>query len=198
MCGLSVFRDHMRVLPYGEPGNDWLFLDQERINDPTERIANNQVIGLVQVDQAQNLLLRDKTNREGLIENDSFLDLRALVRAAFRHFTSYWRTDRPRKEARPAPQRGTIEDARTVAVALRQSARPDIPVVLPATPGLETGSAAQPDAESTGHGRENGTLQPGGPAAPADTQPVDGDESREVITQQQAVDRIIQSLNGAE
>ena len=44
---ISLFRDHLRVLPYGEPGNDWLFLDQERIQDPSGRIGNNQVIGLI-------------------------------------------------------------------------------------------------------------------------------------------------------
>ena len=49
------------------------------------------MIGLVQFDQSANLQLRDKTNREGLIENDAFLDLRALVRAAIRLFTNkYW------------------------------------------------------------------------------------------------------------
>ena len=81
MAGVSLYRDGLRVLPYGEPGNDWLFLDQERIQAPAERIGNNQVIGLVEVDQSTNLLLRHKTNREGLIENDAFLDLRTLVRA---------------------------------------------------------------------------------------------------------------------
>jgi signal transduction histidine kinase len=200
MCGVSLFRDHMRVLPYGEPGNDWLFLDQERINVPTERIANNQVIGLVQVDQAQNLLLRDKTNREGLIENDAFLDLRALVRAVFRVFTSHWRSDRPRKAQRPPPQRGTIEDARNVAVALRVSARADIPVVLPApsdrppgeaTPPVVATEQPAPDGDD-GTGRaerhpEGGSDSPALPGPPG-----------EVITQLQAVDRIILNLDGAE
>lgn len=187
MCGVSLFRDHMRVLPYGEPGNDWLFLDQERINDPTERIANNQVIGFVQVDQAQNLLLRDKTNREGLIENDAFVDLRALVRAALRLFTSYWRSDRPHKEPRQQPQSGTIDQARTVAVALRATASPDIPVVLPA--GAQQESLTQAPAPATD--------------VPQPSQAADGERTPatppgEVITQQQAVDRIIQNLDGAE
>ena len=200
MCGVSLFRDHMRVLPYGEPGNDWLFLDQERINVPTERIANNQVIGLVQVDQAQNLHLRDKTNREGLIENDAFLDLRALVRAVFRVFTSHWRSDRPRKDQRPPPQRGTIEDARNVAVALRASARTDIPVVLPASSDQPRGEAAPPvvatgqPATDEGGGTGRTGPQPGsdndGSAPPG--------RPGEVITQLQAVDRIIQNLDGAE
>jgi signal transduction histidine kinase len=198
ICGVSLFRDHMRVLPYGEPGNDWLFLDQERINVPTERIANNQVIGLVQVDQAQNLLLRDKTNREGLIENDAFLDLRAMVRAGLRLFTSYWRSDRPRKEQRAQPPPGTIGQARTVAVALRVSARPDISVILP-------GSSDQPPAGEVAPPAGGEPL-----GATIEPRPVDGQAgivrdatqgavtSGEVVTQQQAVDRLIRTLDGAE
>jgi hypothetical protein len=37
-CGVALFRDHMRVLPYGETGNDWLFLDQERIGSRRKRL----------------------------------------------------------------------------------------------------------------------------------------------------------------
>jgi C4-dicarboxylate-specific signal transduction histidine kinase len=200
MCGVSLFRDHMRVLPYGEPGNDWLFLDQERINVPTERIANNQVIGLVQVDQAQNLLLRDKTNREGLIENDSFLDLRALVRAVFRVFTSHWRSDRPRKEQRSPPQRGTIEDARNVAVALRVSARTDIPVVLSPpfdrAPGALDPPLVTPEEIATD--AANGTERTEPRLAGASEGLTPPGRPGEVITQLQAVDRIIQNLDGAE
>jgi hypothetical protein len=31
LCGVSVYRDGIRVLPYGEKGNDWLGLDKSRI-----------------------------------------------------------------------------------------------------------------------------------------------------------------------
>jgi C4-dicarboxylate-specific signal transduction histidine kinase len=189
LCGVSLFRDHMRVLPYGEPGNDWLFLDQERINDPTERIANNQVVGLVQVDQAQNLQLQDKTNREGLIENDAFLDLRALVRAGLRLFTSHWRTDRPRKERTSPLQGGSIRQARTVAEALRETARADIPVTIP-TP--------------SGPPRDNATDRPLSVAVPEGERPgtapqlIDVRPVAEVVTQPQAVDRLLRNLDGAE
>jgi C4-dicarboxylate-specific signal transduction histidine kinase len=83
-CGVSLFRDGLRVLPYGEPGDDWLLLDQERVQAPAKRISNNQVIGLVLVDQETSLQLRDKTDRQGLVENQAFQDLRMLVRAAIR------------------------------------------------------------------------------------------------------------------
>jgi signal transduction histidine kinase len=135
LAGVSLYRDGLRVLPYGEPGNDWLFLDQERIQAPSERVGNNQVIGLVEVDQSSNLRLRDKTNREGLIENDSFLDMRVLARAAIRLFTTYWRADRPVLAAggsstEPAEP---VAGARRTARAIRASARDDVNVDLPPT-----------------------------------------------------------------
>jgi signal transduction histidine kinase len=155
LCGVSLFRDGLRVLPYGEPGDDWLLLDQERIQAPAERIGNNQVIGLVQFDQSSNLQLRDKTNREGLIENEAFLDLRALVRAALRQFTKYWKNDRPpAREARKPDTTGTIDGARVVATALQQTARPDVEVTIPSSGipnATENGDHSQPnDAGSSG------------------------------------------------
>lgn len=32
--GVSIYRDGFRVLPYGEPDDDWLRLDQRRVNNP--------------------------------------------------------------------------------------------------------------------------------------------------------------------
>jgi signal transduction histidine kinase len=133
LSGVSLYRDGLRVFPYGEPGDDWLFLDQDRIQAPAERIGNNQVIGLVEVDQSSNLRLRDKTNREGLIENDAFLDLRALSRAAIRSFTTHWRADRPspsrsRTSGEPSD---SVAVARRTARALRATARDDVAVELP-------------------------------------------------------------------
>ena len=43
--GISIYRDGFRVLPYGESDNDWLRLDRRRVNNPTMRLSNNQVLG---------------------------------------------------------------------------------------------------------------------------------------------------------
>lgn len=152
LCGVSIYRDGLRVLPYGEPGNDWLFLDQERIQAPAERIGNNQLIGLVEVDQSTNLSLRDKTNREGLIENDAFLDLRSLTRAAIRLFTSQWRKDRPPAKG-PSPKREpteSVDGARQIAKAIRETAVPYVTVTVPSldlTHGSADGSAGASAAD---------------------------------------------------
>jgi hypothetical protein len=175
MCGVSLFRDGLRVLPYGEPGDDWLLLDQERIQAPAERIGNNQVIGLVQFDQSANLQLRDKTNREGLIENDAFLDLRALVRAAVRLFTKYWKNDRPpAREPKTKSGGGDIAGARVVATALHETARDDVTVTIP--PG----------------GIPERQPSDGGPPAP------NGSGEAQVVSQRRAVELIIQHIDDTE
>jgi signal transduction histidine kinase len=173
MCGVSLFRDGLRVLPYGEPGDDWLLLDQERIQAPAERIGNNQVIGLVQFDQSSNLELRDKTNREGLIENDAFVDLRALVRVAIRQFIKYWKNDRPpAREAKPRPKSGDIAGARAVATALHNTAREDVSVAIPSD-AIPAGTEEIPAPQ------------------PAESQP-------QIVTQRRAVELILQHIDGTE
>jgi signal transduction histidine kinase len=77
--GVSVYRDGFRVWPYGEPHDDWLRLDQRRVNNPVVKLSNNQVVGFVEIHGDQNPELRDQTNREGLIHNDAFESLHRLI-----------------------------------------------------------------------------------------------------------------------
>lgn len=77
--GVSVYRDGFRVWPYGEPHDDWLRLDQRRVNNPVVRLSNNQVVGFVEILRDANPDLVDQTNREGLIHNRAFEDLRRLL-----------------------------------------------------------------------------------------------------------------------
>jgi hypothetical protein len=77
--GVSIYRDGFRVWPYGEPHDDWLRLDQRRVNNPVEKLSNNQVIGFIEIGSDSNPDLMDQTNREGLIHNQALDDLRRLV-----------------------------------------------------------------------------------------------------------------------
>jgi C4-dicarboxylate-specific signal transduction histidine kinase len=169
--GVSLFRDGLRVLPYGEPGDDWLLLDQERVQAPAKRISNNQVIGLVSVDQATSLQLRDKTDRQGLVENQAFQDLRMLVRAAIRLFTTHWLADRPPREdrRRDGTPTGDIDAARALASAIGRTARDDVRVRRPRSPAA--GNQDRPGPPRSG-----------------------GDE--ETITQRQAVGELVTELDG--
>lgn len=92
LCGINIYRDNFRVMPYGEPGDDWLSFDRRRVLNPGKVLGNDRVIGYVEISSVTNPYLRDKTNREGLIEQgNAFADLRELTIAAsdflgmFRH-----------------------------------------------------------------------------------------------------------------
>ena len=77
--GISLYRDGFRVLPYGESDNDWLRLDRRRVNNPTMRLSNNQILGHIQLTADDNPHLRDQTNREGLVTNDAYAHLQEVV-----------------------------------------------------------------------------------------------------------------------
>ena len=77
--GIRVFRNGMRVYDYGEPGNDWLKLDIHRVNMPTRRISNNQILASVLLDRTTSSDLREKTNREGFIENEAYHAFRDAI-----------------------------------------------------------------------------------------------------------------------
>lgn len=77
--GIRIYRDGIRVYDFGEPGNDWLNLDLRRVNTPTARTSNNQILGALILDATQSAALREKSNREGFIENKAFEDFRSAV-----------------------------------------------------------------------------------------------------------------------
>lgn len=75
IAGINIYRDGFRVLPYGEPDNDWLRLDLRRVQTPGLRLSNNQLTGYILISADQNPELKDQSNREGLGSNQAFLDL---------------------------------------------------------------------------------------------------------------------------
>ncbi len=77
--GITLYRDGFRILPYGEPDNDWLRLDRRRVNNPTMRLSNNQILGTIQLSADENPELRDQTNREGLVTNEAYAHLQEVV-----------------------------------------------------------------------------------------------------------------------
>lgn len=79
-CGIKIYRDNFRVKPYGDIGNDWLELDKEKIKDTHGyRVGNNQTIGVIKISDEKNPLLIDATNREGIIENQAYEQLREFI-----------------------------------------------------------------------------------------------------------------------
>lgn len=77
--GISIYRDDFRIFPYGEEGEDWLELNRRRIDIPTERFSRNQILGFIEISRDHNPDLRDQTNREGLVRNQAYNDLKTIV-----------------------------------------------------------------------------------------------------------------------
>lgn len=84
--GVRVYRDDMRIYNYGEPGDDWLNLDKTRINQPTQKIGNKNILAAVQLDRAKSRDLREKTNREGFIEDQAYSVFHGAVHRAIEIF----------------------------------------------------------------------------------------------------------------
>ncbi len=78
-----LFRDGVRVYPFGEPGYDWLELDKLRARVRAgDYISYNDLTGFVYIGQGQNEnpLLKDSTNRQGMMNIDgAYEDFKKLV-----------------------------------------------------------------------------------------------------------------------
>ena len=86
LVGIKIFRDNFRVRPYGNLDNDWLNMDKRRVSRFQENVSRNQVLGVVEISTKNNPNLVDKSDREGLIDNDEFQDFRELVQCALKFF----------------------------------------------------------------------------------------------------------------
>jgi signal transduction histidine kinase len=67
-----LFRDNIRVYPYGSPNDDWLQVDIHRgLIRASDFASNDQTLGWIEISKEDNPRLKDKTNREGLLEADN-------------------------------------------------------------------------------------------------------------------------------
>lgn len=85
--GVKIFRDNFRVRPYGEKGEDWLRLGERQAQSPAGpgqrlngfRVRPNQVTGAINISRIHNLSFQDKSSREGIQENETFVLFRNII-----------------------------------------------------------------------------------------------------------------------
>lgn len=92
--GISVFRDGMRILDYGEPDNDWLGLDLKRVNAPTKTLSNNIILGAVYLNRDKSVDLKEKANREGFIEDEAYQCFKDAIEFSLGQFTTQRNIDK--------------------------------------------------------------------------------------------------------
>lgn len=79
---IFLYRDGIRVQPYGAADDDWLQIDRTRASDKAGNMfSNDQLIGQIAITKNKNPNLRDKTSREGIIEdNESFSQFSKIIK----------------------------------------------------------------------------------------------------------------------
>jgi hypothetical protein len=120
-CGVSIYRDGFRVHPYGQRGNDWLNLDNRSRQNPVLRLANNQIVAAIKISRDTNRELRDRSNREGLVMNESYNALVSWFIEVLEEVESYRYGVRPRRQTDTTTDplfeafdiRDTVSQART-------------------------------------------------------------------------------------
>lgn len=71
--GIKVFRDGVRVLPYGDAENDFLNLEMRRSkNAGVYLFSHRNMFGKILITSEENSYLEDKSSREGLLENEQY------------------------------------------------------------------------------------------------------------------------------
>ena len=76
--GPMLYRYGYRILPYGDPGDDWLSLDEAAFGQKGFKLNRQQVIGRVLLD-TPHTDLSEQTNREGLIDSDTVDALKRIM-----------------------------------------------------------------------------------------------------------------------
>lgn len=78
--GLLIFRDNLRVLPYGRLDNDFFEIEARRtIRAGDFYFSTRRTFGYVGITHQNNNELKDKSGREGFIRNSATIQLKELV-----------------------------------------------------------------------------------------------------------------------
>lgn len=108
---IYLYRDGIRVYPYGDPDDDWLEIDVDRgVESAGRTLSNDQTVGYIEITQSKNPRLRDKTSREGLIDSGAaILDFKALIKTVLRYLRKQYQ---PHLDAKTRAKRHDLQQHR--------------------------------------------------------------------------------------
>ena len=79
--GISVYRDHILVLPKSDSARDWLGLDFRRIGRVGSRLSTSQIIGFVSITASHNPKIQDTSDRERLVSTREAAEFGEILKA---------------------------------------------------------------------------------------------------------------------
>ncbi|MFB9866649.1 ATP-binding protein [Vreelandella sulfidaeris] len=78
--GLYVYRDGIRILPYGLPDFDWLGIEFRRTKSASDWFfSHRRMAGYVSLNRHDNGVLNEKAGREGFRQNRAYRELQAIL-----------------------------------------------------------------------------------------------------------------------
>lgn len=82
--GLYIYRDGIRILPYGDSDVDFLRIEQRRSKSASEYFFSyRRMFGAIELTKTNNYELKEKAGREGFIENKAYKQLKAILENFF-------------------------------------------------------------------------------------------------------------------
>lgn len=119
--GIQVFRDNMRIWDYGESDSDWLDLESKRVNNPSFKLGNKQILAAVYLDSETSKDLIEQSNREGFVNNDAFIEFKEACTYAIERVEIYRNEDKEKlrrlytsKDNREIPVLDSIEEVKEI------------------------------------------------------------------------------------
>ena len=80
--GLYIYRNGIRILPYGDVDYDWLEIEKRRSKKASYYyFSHRNLFGAVLLSQEQNTALTEKAGREGFRENTAYRQLRDILKS---------------------------------------------------------------------------------------------------------------------
>ena len=82
--GLYIYRDGVRILPYGDTDYDWLDIEIHRTKSARYYyFSHRKMFGVVEIDGENNQELHEKAGREGFRENKAYRQLKSILKNFF-------------------------------------------------------------------------------------------------------------------
>lgn len=116
--GIYVYRDGIRILPYGLPDVDWLGIEVRRSKSYSDWFfSHRRMAGFIALNRKDNWALNEKAGREGFRQNRAYRDLQAILE----HWLMQIAKDYFRKTSERSPiYREVLDAKRREALLLRE------------------------------------------------------------------------------
>ena len=82
--GLYIYRDRVRILPYGDTDYDWLDIEFRRTKSAYYYyFSHRKMFGVIEIDSLHNQNLQEKAGREGFRENKAYRQFKSILKNFF-------------------------------------------------------------------------------------------------------------------